>query len=396
MVQLYGELMVDLGRPLDAYAALRRSRELIPRSGALSTMLHHLLEATLALRLQRDPLVAAAALVKVERDPTARRRLRILEQIELWRGLIGLLEDDAARAAVHLRYGVDLMLEWDRLFFLPAAAVYLAEAEWRLGDETAADVAADRALWAPQRQGSNHLLLQALREFPAVVSRRLDAEVGTDSAWHGLGRTLMSDGWLVGAGLLPRAHVREFGAPAILVDGHVVRPKLTRSVEVLAYLAAHAGRATKGELLDELFGGRADDSARSYLRQALNRLRARRCPATRRSRSTATPSPGPTITSRAIRMSCATTFSRRSTCAAARDRQRCSHHWPCLTAASSCPTHARVGLTSAAKSCASSPTTRGSRPRRRHSTSANSSRLRTTSRACCATTPTARAPGACR
>lgn len=62
------------------------------------------------------------------------------------------------------------MTEWDRLFFLPIAGVYLAEACWRLDDEAASDDAADLALAAARRQGSNHLLLQALREFPAAVS----------------------------------------------------------------------------------------------------------------------------------------------------------------------------------------------------------------------------------
>jgi DNA-binding SARP family transcriptional activator len=272
-VRQYGEIMADLKRPAEAYAAARQGRELIARSGALPAMLHHLFEAMLALRLRRDTALAAEALARVESDPTARRRLRTLEQIELWHGLMGLLDDDAARAAEHLRAAVDLMVRWDRLLLLPTAAIYLAEAEWRLDDEAAADAAADQALWAARRQGSDHLLLQALREFPSVVSRRLDAEAGTDSDWHGIGRTLMTEGLLSGAGLVPHVHVREFGAPVIVVDGREVQPKLTRSVELLAYLAAHDGPVTRGELLDELFGGRADDSARSYLRQAVNRLR---------------------------------------------------------------------------------------------------------------------------
>jgi DNA-binding SARP family transcriptional activator len=236
-------------------------------------MLHYLFEAMLALRLRRDTTLAAAALARVESYPTARRRLRTLEQIELWHGLVALLDDDAPGAAAHLRQAVELMVEWDRLLLLPTAAVYLAEAEWRLEDEAAADAAADRALWAARRQGSSHLLMQALREFPAVVARRLDAEAGSDSAWHEIGRTLMSERLLTGAELVPHVEVREFGTPAIVVDGMAVQPKLTRSVELLAYLAAHTGPASRGELLDDLFGGRADDSARSYLRQAVNRLR---------------------------------------------------------------------------------------------------------------------------
>jgi hypothetical protein len=272
-VRQYGEIMADLNRPAEAYAAARQGRELLARSGALSTMLHYLFEAMLALRLRRDTALAAKALAKVESDPTARRRLRVVEQIELWHGLMGLLDNDAATAAVHLRDAVALMVKWDRLFFLPIAGVYLAEAEWRLGDDEAADAAADLALHAAREQQSNHLLLQVLREFPVVVSRRLDAVAGTDSAWNGIGRTLMSEGLIGGAGLLPRVHVGEFGTPAILVDGTAVQPKLTKSTELLAYLAAHDGRASREDLLDDLFDGRADDSARAYVRQALNRLR---------------------------------------------------------------------------------------------------------------------------
>ncbi|HET6507955.1 MAG TPA: BTAD domain-containing putative transcriptional regulator [Baekduia sp.] len=273
-VRQLGEIMADLGRVAEAEAAAREGRQLLARSGALSAMLHYLFETTLALRLHGDTAAAAAALAKVEADPTARRRLRTLEQIELWHGLMALLDDDAVKAAVHLRRAVALLQHWDRLFFLPAAAVYLAEAEWRLGDEAAADAAADVALAAARRQGSNHLVLQALREFPAVVSRRLDAEAGADSPWHRLGRALMSAGALRDVALLPRVHVREYGTPALLVDDAEVVPKLSKSVELLAYLAAHGRRASRQTLLYELFDGRDDASARSYVRQALTRLKA--------------------------------------------------------------------------------------------------------------------------
>ncbi len=63
----------------------------------------------------------------------------------------------------------------ERLLDLPTAAVYLAEAEWRLDNPDAADQAADRALSASVLQGSNHQLLTALSDYPAVASRRLDA-----------------------------------------------------------------------------------------------------------------------------------------------------------------------------------------------------------------------------
>jgi DNA-binding SARP family transcriptional activator len=53
-----------------------------------------------------------------------------------------------------------------------------------------------------------------------------------------------------------------------------VRPRIAKSVALLAYLSCAPGhRAERSELLDALFDGRADDSARAYLRQAIHRLR---------------------------------------------------------------------------------------------------------------------------
>lgn len=274
MIRVYAELMIDLNQPAKAWAELRAGRDLLARSGAGFTMFGLLLEAMLELRFGRDTAKAAAALATVEAEPTAHRRLRIVEQVELWRGLIALIDGDDEEAATRLRRAVAVMVDWDRLLYLPTAATYLAEAEWRLGNEEAADEAADVALAAARRQGSNHLLLQALKEYPAVASRRLDAEPEADSAWHDLGRTLLSEGAIATPGLVARAFVQEFGELLIVIDGAHVQPKLTKSVELLAYLAAQPNQAaTRNALLESLFQGRTDDSARSYLRQALNRLR---------------------------------------------------------------------------------------------------------------------------
>jgi len=157
---------------------------------------------------------------------------------------------------------------------LPTAAVFLAEAQWRRGDEDAADRAADLALDAATRQGSNHHLLLALADFPAVVARRLDAEASSDSPWHAIGRALMVRGVELGARAATVVRVVDLGRPAIVVDGREVRPRIAKSVALLAYLASAPNReAERGQLLDALFDGRADESARSYLRQAVHRLR---------------------------------------------------------------------------------------------------------------------------
>jgi DNA-binding SARP family transcriptional activator len=273
MTRIAVDLLVDLGRTDEAFTAMERGREVALRSSQYCAMLHHLQSAAVLLRVHRDAHAARAALDRVAEDPAADRHLRVVEQLELWRGVASLQLEEPEAAARHLRRAVATMRHWDRQFHLPAAAVYLAEAEWLLGNEDAADAAADHALAAAHVQGSDHLLIRALHEYPAVLARRVDAEAGTDSPWHALGRALFRDRSVSHGARAVTSHLREFGVPVLRHRGHDVDPRLRRSLEVLAHLATHDGATTKSALLGDLFDGRTDEKARSYLRQALKRLR---------------------------------------------------------------------------------------------------------------------------
>jgi DNA-binding SARP family transcriptional activator len=67
----------------------------------------------------------------------------------------------------------------------------------------------------------------------------------------------------------------EFGRLAIMLEGEERRPPIAKSYELLAYLLTRPHhRAERDELLDALFDARVDDSTRSYLRQAVHRLRS--------------------------------------------------------------------------------------------------------------------------
>ncbi len=232
-----------------------------------------LTEARMELRLHRDAAAARSALDAIDAGTYVDGWL-FRAACDLWYGFAELLEGADTAALERLRRTVGLMRASCGHIELPSAAVYLSEAEWRAGNEEAADAAAELALEAAARQGSNHLLLQALGDFPAVVSRQIDAEPRTDSAWHRLGRSLLAQGVTVAGYGEHTVLLREFGEASIVIDGEETRPPLSKCLELLAYLASRRTRsASREELLEVLFDGRDDDSVRAYLRQAVHRLR---------------------------------------------------------------------------------------------------------------------------
>jgi DNA-binding SARP family transcriptional activator len=269
-------VLTDAGRREEALEAIARGRRLA-REGpsVLWELLAGVEEARLRLRLDRDAVTALAVLERLDRHPMTQRTGFLRPIVDCWYGFALLLQGREAQALERLRRSVALLRRTDRRLDMPSAAVYLAEAEWRMDNEAAADEAADLALEAARVQGFNHMLLLALRDFPAVLSRRLDAEPAANSPWHELGRALRAQALGVDVPVRASVHLLEFGRRAILVDGREVRPPLAKTYELLAYLLTRPHhRAERHELLDALFDARADDSTRAYLRQAVRGLRA--------------------------------------------------------------------------------------------------------------------------
>jgi DNA-binding SARP family transcriptional activator len=269
------ELMIDLEDTEEAQRVLAKGQGLVRASGSIVfEWLNRLIEAKLELRLNHDPVAALALLDQVE-NAGGRHYDFIGEALDTWRGLALLLSgSDGETAALPLRRAVQSMTDADRILDLPAAAIYLAEAEWRRGDLAKADAAADQALAAARLQQSNHQILLALADFQAVLTRRLDAEEFTDSPWHELGQALMARGVRAGQNEHTVVVLSEFGRIVISVDNQEVKPRIAKSLMLLACLAAAPGhRASREELLSALFDGQSDESTRAYLRQAAHRLR---------------------------------------------------------------------------------------------------------------------------
>lgn len=270
-------VMCRLGELEAARTALESGRSRILATGSsMLELFSHLEEAELELRLTGDLDSAEAALSRVLESPMINNYAFVREQALTLLGLTELRRNEDERAAGHLRAAVEASLRGDRFLALPQAGIYLAEAEWRLGDPDAADQAADRALEAARRQGSNYLLLEALDDFPAVLSRRLDAEASLDSAWHAVARARLAQ-HPNGVRALSDATIvlTEFGELAITVDGRRAKPRIKKSYELLAYLVSKGTDkvATRAELLGVLFEGRSDNSALAYQRQAVHHLR---------------------------------------------------------------------------------------------------------------------------
>jgi DNA-binding SARP family transcriptional activator len=270
-------VMCRIGDVGAARAALASGRIRIFATGSsMLELFSYIEEAQLELRLTGDLERASAALRKVLESPMIGNYAFVREQALTLLGLAELRRGDAGAAATHLRTAVEMSLRGERFLALPQAGIYLAEAEWRLGDPDAADRAADNALEGAHRQGSNYLLLEAIGDFPAVLSRRLDAETSMDSAWHAIARARLTQP-ARGPGTVSDTAVAltEFGELAITVDGGRTKPRIKKSYELLAYLASKGTDtlATRAELLGVLFEGRTDNSALAYLRQTVHHLR---------------------------------------------------------------------------------------------------------------------------
>ena len=268
-------LMSEIGDRDEAWRLLQEGRERIMATGSILFESYSLvLEAEFELRLNADPVAAMYLLDNLQTHPVGSRYALVDEQRDMLTGLARLIESRNSEAVAHLRRAVEGMQRGGRLLFLVTAAVYLAEAEWRVGDESAADRAAELAMSTAAQQGSNHYLLNALTEFPDVLSRRIDLEHSGESAWHDLGRGIMVPDRPHLASLPATVEVTEFGGLAITVDGHEVNPGLQKSLELLALLATgERDGVSRKDLIDALFAGQRGESSSSYLRQAVLKLR---------------------------------------------------------------------------------------------------------------------------
>jgi DNA-binding SARP family transcriptional activator len=269
------KLMAETGDVPGALSRLQAGRLQIKKSGSIYRLLASLLtEAELRLRHRTGLAEVPALFREVDRYEAGRSFANFREQHAMLTGLMSLLEGHDDLALPLLEESVNSMRRGRRVLWLPSAAVYLAEAKWRVGDPDGADEAASRALRGAAEQGTNHGLLQALSMFPDVVSRRLDAEPTSDSEWNRVGRSLATVTGSPVTGARGSLLLSEFGRLSVTMDGVETPLRLRKAFELLAVLADTGPEGVpRDKLLGFLFGNREERAASTYLRQAVMKLR---------------------------------------------------------------------------------------------------------------------------
>ena len=268
------ELCLEEGNGERALELIRSAREVSARHGwrVGDSAIFGAVEGRMLVRLG-SPEAAVPVLTSVRAWCAERGLASFREWAEAWLGAAMLVLDrpaDEARSL--LAQTVAGMRRARRHLELPAAAVFLAEAEWRAGDADAHDAAADAAYAAAEDCGTLHPLAAALELMPGVLARRLDSEaLDSERRW----RTLVPRSPSAVAALATehaRLRVRTLGTPGLELDGQPVANVPLKAVELAAEIArAGPPGIARSQLVSTLFEGSRDGP--NYLRQLVFRLR---------------------------------------------------------------------------------------------------------------------------
>lgn len=194
---------------------------------------------------------------------------------EAFLGRALLLQDDNKGALELLSRAVTGMCRAERRLFLPMAAVYLAEAERRLGHLEPADAAADLAYDAAVKLGAFPVLQRALDDCPAVLRRQLTRDRA--AAWRRIGCPEPIDGRgsrVRIAGPAVSVEVNPFApAPDIVIDGRPGEVRRVKLLELASLLSLHPGGLSRERMQESLFPDSDQRRGGNHFRQVVHQLR---------------------------------------------------------------------------------------------------------------------------
>ena len=191
-------------------------------------------------------------------------------------GRARLLENRNQEAVELLREAVEGMTRGQRLLLLPAAAIYLAEAERRLGNEACSDSAAAIAYSTSLTMGAFTPLRRALTQFPEVAYWVLERDSTPTIEWRRLLRSFDSTAARTPAVARSGAvfDILPFGiSPDIVVDGDAANVRRLKVMELACFLSAHPKGVTREEAQIHLFPESDRQRGSNYFRQVVYQLR---------------------------------------------------------------------------------------------------------------------------
>lgn len=192
---------------------------------------------------------------------------------EMFLGRALLLRGDDHAAAELLRRSVSGMRRADRLLLLPMAAIYLSEAERRLGNLQEAAAAPEVAYEASVRLGTFRALQLALDDCPVVLRQQLAAN---PSVW----RQIVKPPSVEAAPRRPHSpgqnisvDINPFGPmPDIFIDGCPVSVRRLKILELAGFLALHPHGVRRTQLQDQLFPESDQQHGSNHFRQVVHQL----------------------------------------------------------------------------------------------------------------------------
>ena len=190
-----------------------------------------------------------------------------------------LVKGRAEDAVQILRAAVAGMSNAARHLFLPVAAVYLSEAEWRTGNEDASDSAAALAYTVSERMGGFAPLRTALSHFPAVLHRQLDLDVRAEDWRHLAVPSAITPVPLqirsIEGRTVKTADIQPFGPePDVIIDGRPARVgRFKKAMELVCYVGLHPGGVRRDDVQARVFPDSDQRHGSNYFRQVTHQLR---------------------------------------------------------------------------------------------------------------------------
>lgn len=196
---------------------------------------------------------------------------------QTFQGLAYLRIDRPEDAARVLRTATEAMRAAGRTLMLPFAAVYLAEAEARLGRAEAASAAVELAYTTASTIDCLFVLKSALNDVPAVLRRQIENDAG-GTRWRQLvgqqKHEVRKRPAAVPSERVIVVDVHTHGPVVdLIVDGVPRCSRRTKVLELAAYLALHPEGVERHRLQERLFPDADSRRGGNYFRQVVHKLR---------------------------------------------------------------------------------------------------------------------------